>query len=536
MVRAGFGLKPVLAIHLALLLGSAALLTSLAANRLLRHGMLVEFAGSRQGVLLELAERLPAICPALLTRQPCPELAAWERDRARLHPSLHALTVLDGAGRPVVSTEPGAGWDGLAGGAASAPPGMPAGWELVDLGRGERGLRTDVPLGSDGWRLQGTFLLAETERASGRTTASIVLYSLLAAGGLLLVGFAALWRLVVRPLDRLLRVAERASEQGDLAWLQDADLGNEVGRLGLSLGRMAKRIEADRDQLRAQIAELERLNAHLHQTQQGLVRTEKLASVGRLAAGLAHEVGNPIAAVLGYVGMLRTERIPPEEQADMLQRVEREVERVDRIIRDLLAYSRPGRGHVGPHAPAALVEDALGLLRPQKKWKTITCALELPADLPAVLVDPDLLRQVLVNLLLNALDALPEAGHLWVRAAVAEAEPAGGARWVGGEPASFGLGELHAVQLPRGGASLPAGRRVVVFSVTDDGSGIAPQDLPRVFDPFFTTKEPGRGTGLGLAICQSAVASLGGEIWAWSRPGLGTQLAFFVPVEDPPRL
>ncbi|HOX45757.1 MAG TPA: ATP-binding protein [Myxococcota bacterium] len=536
MVRAGIGLKPLLALHLAVLLGLGALLMSLAANRLLRYGMLVEFANSRRGVLLELGERLPAVCPGLLARQPCPGLAAWTRARTRLHPDLHALTVLDPAGRPAVSSEPGAGWDGLAGGSASSPPGLPAGWEIVELGRQARGLRTDVPVGGGGWRLQGTFLLADTDRAARRATASIALYAFLVAGGLVLLGFGLLWRLVVRPLDRLLRVAERASEEGDLAWLRDADLGNEVGRLGLSLGRMARRIEADRDRLRAQIAELERLNAHLHQTQQGLVRTEKLASVGRLAAGLAHEVGNPIAAVLGYVSMLRTERIPPEEAADMLRRVEREVERVDRIIRDLLAYSRPGRGSVAPHAPAALVDDALGLLRPQKKWKSITCAVELSADLPAVQVDADLLRQVLVNLLLNALDALPEGGHLWVRAAVAEAEPAGETRWVGGEPASFGLGELHAIQLPRGGAGLPAGRRAVVFSVTDDGAGIAPQDLPHVFDPFFTTKEPGRGTGLGLAICQSAVASLGGEIWAWSRPGLGTQVAFFVPAVAPPGL
>jgi len=259
--------------------------------------------------------------------------------------------------------------------------------------------------------------------------------------------------------------------------------------------------------------------------------------VGRLAAGLAHEVGNPIAAVLGYVSMLRTERIPAEEAAEMLARVEREVERVDRIIRDLLAYSRPGRGSVAPHGLAPLVEDALGLLRPQKKWRAIGCTLELAEGLPPALVDADLLRQVLVNLLLNALDALPEGGRMWVRAAAVRREASGEVAWEGGPPASFALGELHAVELPRGGAGLPAGRRALVVSVTDDGPGIAPQDLPRVFDPFFTTKEPGRGTGLGLAICQSAVAGMGGELWAWSRPGVGTQLAFFVlAADDPPVL
>jgi hypothetical protein len=533
MWRAGLGLKPVLALYLALVLGLAVLLLGVAAHRLIRHGMLLEFAAARRALLDDLGARLPAACPELQHQRVCPGLAGWAGSLARIHPELEGLAVVDGQGRVLASTAAGDAWDGLAGGEVEWRLGLPAPWELVPRAQGGRALRAEAPLGLPGLRLRASFSLAGLDRQSARAGTSLVVYGLLVAGALLLLGFAGLWWLVVRPLERLLRVVERASQAGDLSWMHDPAWGTELGRLGSGLGRMARRIDQDQARLRAQIEELSRLNAHLEQTQQGLVRTEKLASVGRLAAGLAHEIGNPIAAVLGYVNMLRTEDIPPGEARDMLARVEREVERVDRILRELLAYSRPHQATLGAHRPEELLADALALLRPQKKWKQITCLEELPAGLPAVRADAELLRQVLVNLLMNALDALPTGGHLWVRAASVQREEDGRLGWNGqaSEPAFFGLGELHAIHPPRGGAGLGPGARAVVFAVVDDGAGIAAQDLSRVFDPFFTTKEPGRGTGLGLAICHSAVQSMGGEIWAWSRPGLGTQLAFHLPVD-----
>jgi hypothetical protein len=299
---------------------------------------------------------------------------------------------------------------------------------------------------------------------------------------------------------------------------------------------MARRLDSDQHRLKEQIAQLERLNRELSQAQQGLIRSEKLASVGRLAAGLAHEVGNPLSAILGYVELLQTGDIPVAERADVLARVEKEVERVDRIIRDLLAYSRPGKGETTIITPARLFEESLALLRPQKKFKQVTVAVEVSGQLPVVSADFDQLRQILVNLLFNALDAVAEGGHLWLRAVGLQRGADGALGWLGhpGEPPFFALGDLHAIRPPRSGAGLPADRPVVVFSVTDDGHGIAPGDLGKVFDPFFTTKEPGRGTGLGLAICHSTVTALGGEIWVFSQPGRGTQLAFTIPAAAGP--
>jgi len=235
--------------------------------------------------------------------------------------------------------------------------------------------------------------------------------------------------------------------------------------------------------------------------------------------------------------MLRSEEIPAKEQGDILARVEAEIVRIDTIIRDLLAYSRPGRSEIAPVLPSELSESALSLIRPQKKFKTVEFALDVPPGLPPVLTDADLTRQVLVNLMLNALDACGKGGHVWVRAVVMGVDDDGRLSWGHGdaagpeEPGFFELGDIHAIRPPQGGSrGLSPASRVVVFCVVDDGAGIEDQNLLRIFDPFFTTKEPGRGTGLGLAICHSAISALGGEIWAYSRPGRGTQLAFYLPV------
>jgi signal transduction histidine kinase len=337
--------------------------------------------------------------------------------------------------------------------------------------------------------------------------------------------------MIVRPVERLLESADRISE-GDLTFLLSADRGSELGRLGFSFSRMARRIEEDQRRQKDQIEQLTRLNRELHQAQQGLIRSEKLASVGKLAAGLAHEIGNPSSAILGYVEMLQSEAVEADEQRDALSRIKSEVERIDTIIRDLLAYSRPGRDNVVAVSPEDLVEDAMALIRPQKKSKSIELQIELPDDLPEVRADPDLVRQVLVNLMLNALDVLESGGHLWVRVAVLGRSLEGELGWPGpgAAPAFFELGEIHKIRPPEDGKAIKPGRKVVVFTVVDDGAGIAEEQLTKVFDPFYTTKEPGKGTGLGLAICHASVHAMGGEIWVFSMPGKGTQMAFTLPV------
>ncbi|HUU00800.1 MAG TPA: ATP-binding protein [Myxococcota bacterium] len=520
MRRTGIGLKSLLAFYLLLLsslLGAALVYTAV---RLTRHGLVMERVDSQRKLLRQV--------PRLLDDAGAPGLVELNK---RL-PSTRSLTIFDQKDKLIGSSDPRITARELWGafGSRTAGGGPADDWSVWERG-GKRTLTITARFPSRGWKIVGSFPLEDIDAIAARIAYQLSLYAALLAAVMALMGWVLLNRVIVRPLARLLRNIDRLPE-GDLLFWLAADNGSELGRLGSSLGSMARRIEDDKKRMKDKIAELAKLNNELQRAQQGLVRSEKLASVGQLAAGVAHEVGNPISAILGYVGMLRSEEIPAKEQADILARVEREIVRIDMIIRDLLAYSRPGRSEIAPALPSELSESALSLIRPQKKFKTVEFTLDVPPGLPPVLTDADLTRQVLVNLMLNALDACGEGGRVWLRAVVMGADDDGRLLWDGGpeEPAFFKLGDTHAIRPPAGGSGFRPVDKVVVFCVVDDGVGIEEENLLRIFDPFFTTKEPGRGTGLGLAICHSAISALGGEIWAYSRRGHGTQFAFYLPV------
>ncbi len=512
------------------LLVSAALSAGLfvVADRLARHRLLSQLAELSRPALGLVAAGL-ADCEEPLPQ--CPKWQSATRQLGRLLPQLKTLSLLDGAGRLLDSTDSAlrseALWEFFSAGPPSAGETVrPCGsgrclWMAVSLPEREEKLVASFDLES---------VLAKG-RALGRT---LLLYSVLLSLAAALAGWLLSGRLAVWPLDKLMRQAENIQ----LADLELPQVANEFGSLGVALRRMSRRIQDDRVRLERQIAELERLNRDLQVAQVGLLRSEKLASVGRLAAGVAHEVGNPMSAILGYLGLLKSDDVPADEKRDMIERVENEIERIDQVIRSLLSYSRQEKPKSGPLPPRQAADHALELIRPQKTFKTISCQLEVAEGLPDCQADPALVRQVLVNVMLNALDASSTGGHLWLRAAAARRTEDGRLCWQtgsqplepGAEPEWFALGELHRIRLPRDGKWLETAGAGVVFSVTDDGSGIPEEDQLKVFDPFFTTKEPGQGTGLGLAICHSAVEAMGGEIWLWSRPGTGTQVSFILPL------
>lgn len=294
-------------------------------------------------------------------------------------------------------------------------------------------------------------------------------------------GLALLSRGVGRALDRILGAAAQlrppAGGRGDLPLLGEPGPFDPT-RAAVAFERLAEAVAEERDRLAAKVEELTRSNAALAEARESLLRSEKLATVGRLAAGLAHEVGNPLGAVTGYVELARA-RLPAQPHPDLvdaLGRIDAAARRIDRTVRDLLDFARPAAPVLAPLDLAAAVDASVRLARVQARFKHVAVELDLPAGLPRVVADEHHLAQVLLNLLLNAGDAVRGEGQVRVAA-----------RAAGGE---------------------------VVLTVEDDGPGIAPEDLPRVFDPFFTTKEPGEGTGLGLAICHRLMESFGGAIAA----------------------
>jgi signal transduction histidine kinase len=270
---------------------------------------------------------------------------------------------------------------------------------------------------------------------------------------------AAAWVLrasVVQPVRELERAAGKVAA-GDLTARIEVRGPGELGRLADAFDGMTRSLREGRE---------------------SLIRSEKLASVGRLAAGVAHEVGNPLAAILGYTETMLTDSaarpIAPELRRDMLERVRAETERIHRIIRELLDYSRPPSEALEAVELGRVVDVTLSLVKAQARARGVEAEVALPADLPKVSAAPGRLSQVLLNLLLNAVDAMAGSGAVHVSASV--------------------VGDA------------------VVLAIEDDGPGVPPELRTRIFDPFFTTKEPGAGTGLGLSVSQSIVESMGGTL------------------------
>jgi len=328
-----------------------------------------------------------------------------------------------------------------------------------------------------------TFALAVPASRLGSTLAAVtgdmLLWLVVASLACVLVASLLLERAIVKRLRSLEGVLGRVEslELGEPFLVSTA--GDEIGRLAGVARRTAERLRDDRAQRERYIAELERTNAELRSTREDLLRSETLATVGRLAAGVAHEIGNPVAAVLGYLEILK--RPGSRNTVDYVTRLETEVGRIDRILRDLLDFARPRPVQLGRVALPAVVASARRLVEPQPRWRDMALELDVPADLPLVLAQDHYATQVLVNLLLNAADACSGRGRVRVHAALGD-------------------------------------RGDVVLTVSDDGPGIAPEAAARVFEPFFTTKAPGEGTGLGLAIAHSLMARFGGGISVSNAP------------------
>jgi len=322
----------------------------------------------------------------------------------------------------------------------------------------------------------------------------IALYMGVFALALLFFAYMALTRAIVRPIEQLARAADRVANGARTLEVPGSG-AREVAELGTSVRSMASRLIADEKTLRAKIDELTTARAHLGETREQLAGSERMASVGRLAAGVAHEIGNPIAAIMGMHDLIAEGDLDPEDRADFLRRMRKETERINVVVRDLLDYARPEAGPPSGHHAVAVVgevvADALALVRPQKEWKGIDVKVEVDEAL-RVSLSPQRLTQIVLNLLLNAAAALGD-------------KPAG-------EPRTVTVRARREPSEAIGGASTASAARARI-EVEDDGPGVPPDLRDRIFDPFVTTKDVGAGTGLGLAVCRGIVEGVSGRIY-----------------------
>ncbi len=381
------------------------------------------------------------------------------------------------------------------------------GFELLEHGIAidHRGL---VGVGLDGEHATadgGTvrvWIQSPSEDAAQSLVSLLVLYAGVAAVAILFLSYVLLTRLIVRPVEALTRASERLAS-GKLDTRAPIGGAAEVARLSIAFNAMSDDLRRDRAALDQRVAELLRTTRELRAAQSSLVRSEKLASVGRLSAGVAHEIGNPLTSILGLVELLQGGDLEPAEQAEFLKRIRGETERIHGIIRDLLDFARAQPEPAGEAATADLagvIDRAVTLVAPQKDLRRIVIERRIAADLPPVRGSEDRWTQILLNLLLNAADAIEGEGTITV---VLEAE---------------GEDETDEAETER--------LRLVI---SDSGPGIAPEVLGRLFEPFVTTKPPGSGTGLGLAVCLSLVEGFGGRMSAENVEGSGARFTIVIP-------
>lgn len=311
---------------------------------------------------------------------------------------------------------------------------------------------------------------------------------------LLGLGSFVLSRIVVNPINRLLSATEKITS-GQYNQRLNVSGSAELAQLAHAFNEMASALQNKDQQVTEQMAALEKANCDLRQAREETLRTEKMASIGLLAAGMAHEIGTPLAAIMGYAEISAGEQPDNPAVQDYARRITEDCSRIDRIVRGLLDFARP-RTASGEHADVRdVVRATVDLMTQQGAFKPLNLSLELGEVPLSARCDQHQLQQVLINLLLNSRDATPAGGTITIRAA---------------RDASH-----------------------IRLDIIDSGTGISDEDLARIFDPFFTTKPPGKGTGLGLAISSRIIEGFGGRIMASSTPGSGSCFSLLLPLAHP---
>ncbi len=297
-----------------------------------------------------------------------------------------------------------------------------------------------------------------------------------------LVMIALIVRAVSRPVRRLTEAAVEVTNGRYGTQVDGLRSNDEIGVLAEAFNAMSLRVAGD----------IERLGT----INEGLVRTEKLATAGVLAAGVAHEVNNPLASISSLVQVLRS-RASASDDRETLDTILGEISRISSILRDLTDFARAPAPRRAPAELNPIIEACLRLVAVDRRFKRLQIETDMASDLPSVLVDTDQMQQVFLNLILNAGDATPEGGTIRVASRV--------------DP------ELGTVDV----------------EVADTGSGIPPDVRRHVFDPFFSTKPPGQGTGLGLSVCYGIVRAHDGTIDIVSEAGRGTSVRVRLPFGSP---
>jgi two-component system, NtrC family, sensor kinase len=359
--------------------------------------------------------------------------------------------------------------------------------------------------------------LARADVQLAESSRRLVFYT---ACALLLIAFASwfsIWRVVDIPVRALERGTRRLAA-GDLGYQIEVESKDEIGELAQSFNEMSRQLQRERNQnldwTHTLEERVEQKTNELKRAHEHALHTEKMASIGKMAAVLAHEINNPLSGILTYSKLLgkwierdwkdgtqshlkATETDATsrhKEISEALDLIASESRRCGDLVKNLLTFARATPMNLQATNVNGVLDRSLRLVQHQLDLAGIQVQLQLDPDLPQVQCDPAQIEQVLLALIMNAIDAMPQGGNLWLTTNLAS----------------------------------PACVHIVV---RDDGSGIPPDILPSIFEPFLTTKETGRGVGLGLAISRSILERHSGTIEVQSELGHGTQFTLTLPAE-----
>jgi len=333
----------------------------------------------------------------------------------------------------------------------------------------------------------------EAQMAQNTTTLSCFL-----AGAILLgcvTALAFMWLVVYRPVKELMKGTHRVAG-GDFDYRLPVHSDDELGDLAESFNKMTERVAGVQARIEQ---EVRRKTTELERVYKSLLASEKMASIGKLAATVAHEINNPLFGILTYSRLvardLARQDIPQrDELIEQLQTIERESKRCGDLVKNLLTFSRQAPSHRELNDCNTIVHRAAILVKHKLDLQSVELTENLAADLPRIECDANQVQQVILILMVNAAEAMPRGGKLEVTTA------------------------------------LGADGEKCVVTVKDTGNGIPEDVLPHIFDPFFTTKSDPNRTGLGLAVARSIVEQHGGDLSVTSTPRVGTEFQVSLPL------
>lgn len=350
---------------------------------------------------------------------------------------------------------------------------------------------------------------------------------------LLVLSHLIVRRSLLDPVHKLVGDVRRIAD-GDYSHRVEPPNAEELRSIMESVNMMADRMIEDQEHLVGNVRSLEATNRELVEARNQVIQAARLVSVGTLAAGIAHEVGNPLGAIMGYVDVAASRARARGDDPELLDAIRGEAKRIDRIVRGLLDYARPKDDELRAHSPRDSILRVRDLLEVQGKLTQVESEWDVADDLPLILLQEQQLEQVLVNLLLNAIHAVEGTEQPKITiSAVSERGPGGRlpARREDDHPE---VNYLHRRRFADSEdvtaiATLKTAERIVVVSVFDNGPGLSDEALERIFDPFYTTKDPGEGTGLGLFISSRLVEGMGGRIEVENCADAGARFTLLFP-------